>query len=71
MSLDQKNLEINTGIEQMAALKNQIALLKEKSTASERKMLELNGELSRQVETRKLTNLIDINFSRKYEMRWR
>ncbi|CBY18361.1 unnamed protein product [Oikopleura dioica] len=52
MSLDQKNLEINTGIEQMAALKNQIALLKEKSTASERKMLELNGELSRQSQIR-------------------
>ena len=55
MSLDQKNLEINSGIEQMAALKNQIALLKEKSTASERKMLELNGELSRQVELRKIS----------------
>lgn len=52
MSLDQKNLEINSGIEQMAALKNQIALLKEKSTASERKMLELNGELSRQSQIR-------------------
>lgn len=49
MSLDQKNLELHSGMEQMAALRNQIALLKEKATASERRMLELNGELSRQV----------------------
>ena len=49
MSLDQKNLELHSGMEQMAALRNQVALLKEKATASERRMLELNGELSRQV----------------------
>ncbi|CAG5086842.1 Oidioi.mRNA.OKI2018_I69.PAR.g11376.t1.cds [Oikopleura dioica] len=52
MSLDQKNLELHSGMEQMAALRNQIALLKEKATASERRMLELNGELSRQSQIR-------------------